>query len=207
MPRAAHERIPKKRTFVAYTQTTKKQRKTRHPRADRAQHSCPSAFLDFSAPRTGRLLYSFTRSESPALNGGFAASSRCGLRMSALPAVSRFPAVFIKAPLRRNTLVRLSRLLLETHQAAFALWAAHTLRYTSMRRYWRRSQTRRRAAATNLTTGGGERQQTSAASVGILCIIVKCLGRHAADAISVAFRFLMFLSVRLCLSAFFLHPI
>ena len=63
---------------VANTPTTKKQRKTRHPRADRAQHSFSAAFLDFPAPRTGRLLYSFTRSESPALNGALAVSSHSG---------------------------------------------------------------------------------------------------------------------------------
>lgn len=67
--------------------------------------------------------------------------------MSALPIVFRFPAAFTKTPLRRNTLVHLSRLLLETHQAA-ALSAVHTRRYTSMRRYWRRLQTRRRVLAT-----------------------------------------------------------
>ena len=68
--------------------------------------TCSAAFLDF--PSLGRMIALFLHTQRiTALNRALAVFSRSGLRMSALPAVSRFPAAFTKTPPHGSADVRI----------------------------------------------------------------------------------------------------
>ena len=166
MPRAAHERIPKKgHSRVAYTPPAKKQRKSQHSRADRAQHSCPAAFLGFPTPERVDCSIPSHAANHPLSTEHlpYLPAADCGCPpCRAFPASLRSFHRFLRAEVPMSAFVCL-RCLLPSRFCSFGSPYTAIYLYAAIL-----------ASATNTATGGGsgERQQTSAASVGILCHIL-----------------------------------